>query len=135
MKRITKNGKETKQVFESIHGVDWMHEEFCEVMMTGKKALDCLMMDLGRNLAEAVMHWNREQIAGKDYNPLEGYQKWGTQVGSVYLGDQKIKVSHPRLRKGGAEVLLESYEKLKHPGTFSEELLTEAMRGMSGRKY
>jgi len=135
MRRIARNGKNAKKVFEEICGEGWVEEEFRQVMEQGKKALDRCMIEMGRILAEAVMAWNREQVAGKDYDPEEGYEKWGWQGGSVYLGDQKVSVDHPRLRKDGREVLLACYERMKHPGEFSEELLMEALRGMSGRKY
>jgi len=77
----------------------------------------------------------REEISGKNYRPVNGYQKWGSQQGSIYLGEEKVKVERPRLRKDGQEEVLESYEKMKNPGEFSEELLREALRGMSARKY
>jgi len=135
MKRIAKRGRKAKQVFEEICGEEWMQEEFGEVMRTGKKALDRCVMEVGRMVAEAIMQWDREEVSGQDYEPAAGYQKWGWQKGSIYLGRQKVKVEHPRLRKGSEEVTLSSYEQMKNPGEFSEELLIEALRGMSARKY
>ena len=135
MRRIVESGKESKKVFESICGEDWVAEEFGEVLRSGKKALDGCMMEMGRILGEAIMDWDRQQIAGRDYEPEKGYEKWGWQKGSIYLGNQKVKVHHPRLRKNGAERVLSSYERMKNPKEFSEELLTQAMRGISARKY
>jgi transposase-like protein len=51
------------------------------------------------------------------------------------LGDQKIAVEHPRLRGPGGELGLQSYQKLKEPGEFSEELLGKLLRGISSQKY
>lgn len=51
------------------------------------------------------------------------------------MGDQKISVEHPRLRGPGGEIGLQSYEKLKGPGGFSEELLGRVLRGISLQKY
>jgi transposase-like protein len=51
------------------------------------------------------------------------------------MGDQKISVRHPRLRGPGGEIPLQSYEALKRPGVFSEEVLSKMLRGLSGRKY
>lgn len=42
---------------------------------------------------------------------------------------------HPRLRAYEREMALASYERLKKPKEFSEEMLLRAMRGLSGRKY
>lgn len=87
-------------------------------------------------MAETLMLIEREQIAGSDYHPSRnGLQKWGFQNGSIYLGDQKVKVTHPRLRAYETEMALSSYERLKKPKEFSEEMLVRAMRGLSGRKY
>ncbi len=44
----------------------------------------------------------------------------GIQRGSVFLGDQKVVVEHPRLRGPRGEMRLRSYEVLKKPGVFSE---------------
>lgn len=135
MRRIAKRAKKAKEVFEAIEGQAWMNQELAEVMMTGKKALDQCMMDVGKMMAEALMYWEREQIAGKDYASRSDYAKWGSQGGSIYLGDRKVKVDRPRLRKENREQMLGSYEKMKHPGEFSEQLLGAALRGLSGRKY
>jgi putative transposase len=135
MKRIIESGKESKKVFEALSGESWVAEEFQEVLKSGKKALDGCMMEMGRILSEAIMDWDRQQIAGKDYDPENGYEKWGRQKGSIYLGKQKVKVAHPRLRKNGTETLLPSYQQMKNPKEFSEELLNQAMRGISARKY
>jgi transposase-like protein len=63
-------------------------------------------------------------------------RKWASQGGSVYIGDQKIKkVARPRLRGPEGEIALQSYQKLKEAGGFSDELLAKVLRGMSCRKY
>ena len=61
--------------------------------------------------------------------------KWASQRGSIYVGDQKLCVEHPRLRGPEGEVVLRTYEQLKNRGGFSEELLSKVLRGMSSRKY
>jgi transposase-like protein len=79
---------------------------------------------------------DREEIAGPDYMPFSpDIRKWASQGGSVYIGDQKIKAEHPRLRGPKGEMELESYRKLKDPGGFSEELLGKVLAGISCRKY
>lgn len=135
MKRIVESGKKSKKIFESVFGEAWVAEEFAEVLRGGKKALDGCMMEMGRILGEAIMNLDRQQVAGKDYDPEKGYAKWGWQKGSIYLGKQKVKVDHPRLRKHGEEQVLSSYARMKNPEEFSEELLLQAMRGISARKY
>ncbi len=136
MKRITKNRKEAKKLFENVCGEQWLAKELGEVMAEGKRALDGCVVEVGRMLVEVMMQAQRVQIAGADYEPAaEGLKKWGWQEGSVYCGSQKLKVEHPRLRNSEGEMTLPIYERLKKPGEFSEEMLVRAMRGLSGRKY
>lgn len=107
-----------------------------EVMVRGKKALDEACGEIGRMFAEILMVMDREEMSGKDYDPkYQELQKWGFQKGSVYVGRQKTKVSHPRLRSRGKEIPLRLYNRLKKPKEFSEEMLANALRGLSGRKY
>jgi transposase-like protein len=136
MERIAERKKNVKRLFETMKGEEWMRRELEEVMSQGKKALDSCMMEIGKMMAETLMLIEREQIAGMDYHPSrEGLEKWGFQQGSIYLGDQKVKVTHPRLRAYETEMALSSYERLKKPKEFSEEMLLRALRGLSGRKY
>ena len=82
------------------------------------------------------MYMEREEKSGPDYHPTSsGLRKWASQRGSIYIGDQKLSVEHPRLRGPEGEVGLRTYEQLKNRGGFSEELLAEVLRGMSARKY
>jgi transposase-like protein len=82
------------------------------------------------------MDMEREERSGPQYNPTEeGLYKWAYQNGSIYMGDGKICIRHPRLRGPGGEILLQSYEALKRRGIFSEEVLNKILRGLSGRRY
>lgn len=136
MGRIAKSRREAKKLFEEVCGEEWLARELEGVMAEGKKALDGCVVEVGRMLVEVMMGAQRAQMAGADYRPVEGnLKKWGWQPGSVYVGSQKLKVEHPRLRGVGGEIPLPVYERLRKPGEFSEEMLMRAMRGMSGRKY
>lgn len=54
---------------------------------------------------------------------------------SGWIGDQKIRVEHPRLRGLQGEIALKSYQGLKEPEGFSEELLDKVLRGISCQRY
>ncbi len=44
-------------------------------------------------VAEAIMYIDREEVAGPDYFPIKPeIQKWASQQGSVFIGDQKVVV-------------------------------------------
>jgi hypothetical protein len=107
------------------------------VISSGKQALDAVMLEMGRMVAESVMLIEREEIAGPDYYPSDpALQKWAHEDGSIFIGDQKVPVKRPRLRHVvHGEVPLKSYERLHAPGQFSEELLEKMLRGLSAQKY
>ena len=136
MTRVAKRIKKNKEVFQASQEAKNWNERIADVMILGKKAFDETCAEIGRILVETMMVMERENIAGADYRPRsQDIQKWGFQGGSVYVGNQKIKVSHPRVRENGKEVPLRLYERLKQPKEFSEEMLGMALRGLSGRKY
>ena len=83
-----------------------------------------------------IMYMEREELAGPDYHPSSpDIQKWASQKGSVFIGNQKFEVQYPGLRGPKGEIQLNSYQALKRRETFSEELLMKAIAGLSGRKY
>jgi putative transposase len=136
MRRDTKKRKKAIRALMATQQQQWWADQVMRVMVGGKQALDATMLEIGRLTAETIMYMEREEKAGPDYHPTSpGLQKWASQRGSVYVGDQKIGVEHPRLRGPDGEVPLRTYEQLKQPGGFSEELLGQILRGMSARKY
>lgn len=137
MRKDTKKRKNATQGFRAATGEDWMMDRMFRIIADGKQALDGAMMDIGRMMAESFLLMDREELSGPDYAPTDpALQKWASQGGSIYIGDQKVKVQVPRLRNiAFGEVQLQSYEKMKERGQFSEELLQKMLRGVSERKY
>lgn len=136
MRRDTKRRKKATRSFQEAQGKDWWVDQMFKVMVGGKEALDTAMLEIGRMVAETIMYVERAEVAGPDYQPKSPeVRKWASQQGSVYIGDQKLRVEHPRLRGPNGEVPLETYGQMKQRGGFSEELLGEVLRGMSARKY
>lgn len=115
-----------------------MADRLYRVLADGKLAFDGMMLEMGKMFAEAIMDMERLEKAGPDYQPIDpNIQKWASQKGSIYIGDQKVRLSHPRLRNQSEnrEIPIESYLKMKQRGQFSEELLEKILRGISGQKY
>lgn len=135
MKQSTKQRKQSTSHFQQLFGEESFALKVAQAINWGKKSIDSMNHEIGRMLVEAILLMDRENIAGPDHAPTGDIYKWAHQQGSVYIGDQKVKVSKPRLRGVGGEVSLPSYEKLKSPGQFSEELLTKMMSGLSARRY
>jgi len=136
MRQDTIYRKNATQVLRGMQGKDWWAKKLVDVIHRGKRAFDAMHLELGRTIAEAIMLMERENMAGPDWAPLfPNVEKWASEGGSVYIGDQKVKVSRPRLRVNDSDVLLPSYRSMKDPGAFSEELLTKVLGGLSQRSY
>lgn len=136
MKENTKRRKKAIRGIKEAYGREWLAERLFFIITQGKQGFDAMMKELGRRMAETIMYIDREEVAGPDYFPLSPeVRKWASQAGSIYIGDQKIRAEHPRLRGPQGEIELRSYRKLKEPHGFSEELLDKVLRGISCRKY
>ena len=136
MKDSTKKRKKAIMGMQEAYGRQELNDRLYQILKEGKQGFDVFMKGLGRMMAETIMYIEREERSGPDYQPFSpDIRKWASQGGSVYIGDQKIQIEHPRLRGAKGEIKLHSYKKLKEPEGFSEELLTKALRGMSCQKY
>ena len=137
MRRDTKQRKHNRAGLRAISGDHQLLGTLVRVIGSGKQALDEVMLEMGRMVAESIMLIEREELAGPDYYPIHpGLQKWAHEAGSAFIGDQKVKVTRPRLRDvEQGEVPLKSYARLHATGDFSEELLEKILRGVSEQKY
>lgn len=135
MKISTKQRKQSAKQFQQLFGADDFNFKIAQTIDWGKQSIDLINRQVGKMIVESIFLMDRENIAGPDYAPVDGIYKWAHQQGSVFIGDQKEKVSKPRMRGMGQEIPLPSYEKLKERGQFSEEMLTKIMSGLSARRY
>ena len=136
MKKTTKKRKKARFGIEATYGRQWIEDQMYRILVTGKQGFDVMMKEMGRMMAETIMYIEREELTGPDYQPFSpDLKKWASQTGSVYIGDQKVHAEHPRVRGPQGEIKLKSYQKLKEPEGFSEELLMKVLRGMSCQKY
>jgi transposase-like protein len=137
MRIDTRKRKNAMVGLKQVSGEQVMLGQLLRVINEGKRALDEVMLEMGKMMAESIMLMEREELAGPDYFPTNpDLQKWAHEDGSIYIGDQKIKVKRPRLRDVvHGEVPLKSYQRLHAAGEFSEELLQKILRGVSASKY
>ena len=137
MRQDTRQRTHAMAGLRAIAGEERMLGTLVRVLHSGKQALDAVMLEMGRMVAESVMLIEREEITGPDYYPTDpDLQKWAHEGGSIFMGDQKVKVTRPRLRHvEQGEVTLQSYARMRAPGAFSEELLEKILRGVSAQKY
>ena len=136
MKTNARQRKKTTRQLQEVFGRQELINRMYQIYSRGKQGLDAFLLEMGKMMAETIMYIDREETSGPDYRPYtRDIQKWASQSGSIYLGDQKIAVEHPRLRGPKGEITIESYKRLKEPGYFSEELLDKILRGISCQKY
>ncbi len=99
-----------------------------------------LLIPLGlRAVAEELQRAVLE-LAGPRYQRKESDQplrRWGSQRGSVYLGDQKLPVDVPRVRDvdNDREVSLRAYQALQTPRKMDEGLMLRTLKGLATRNY
>jgi hypothetical protein len=98
MKRSTKARKESASHFQSLLGEDIFALQVAEAISFGKRSIDSLNREVGRMLVESILLMDRENITGPDHAPTADIYKWAHQQGSVFVGDQKVKVTKPRAR-------------------------------------
>ena len=137
MRQETRHRKHAMAGLRAISGEQQLLGTLVRVIGSGKQALDAVMLEMGRMVAESILLIEREELAGPDYYPTHpGLQKWAHEAGSAYIGDQKVQVTRPRLRDvEQGEIPLKSYARLHATGDFSEELLEKILRGISEQKY
>jgi putative transposase len=113
-----------------------------DLIAQSRIAIDDLVDTVGRATIEVVLRLSAEQVAGP---PQQGRTRqseivWhGTQTGSVYLKERKLKVSKPRLRKKGigaaGEVPVPAYGAMQNRNGTSSRMLEILLEGVSTRRY
>jgi len=115
-------------------------EEISGMEIDAKVELIQTLIPLGLMHVEEELMREVEQLAGPRHSRgegLPGHVRWGRQGGSVYLLDQKVPVSVPRVRDRarGTEVPLPLYRSLQSPRGADEGLLLRVLRAISCRSY
>ena len=128
VKRTVKIGKVSPAVGAQMEDVDARIEAIQLLIPLGLQAVT-------EELQQAVVELagGRYQRKGAD-QPL---RHWGSQRGSVYLGDQKLPVDVPRVRDvdSGTEVSLPAYQALQTPRNMDDGLLLRMLKGIATRNY
>ena len=103
------------------------------------EVIQCLI-PLGLQAVAEELQRAVEGLAGPRYQRKGAEQpvrRWGSQSGSVYLGDQKLRVEVPRVRNVASrtEVPLAAYQALQRPRNQDEGLLLRVLKGIATRDY
>jgi transposase-like protein len=115
-------------------------KEYGALEIDSKVALIQELIPIGLMHVEEELQREIKQLAGDKYkrNGLPGHDRWGSQQGSVYIGEQRIPIIMQRIRDtiNNREVALETYERLQRPTAAAEEkLLRKVLHGLSCGNY
>lgn len=92
-------------------------------------------------LIQEILDDEIRQYAGERYShtkPHDGrYSRWGSNPGSVWLGEEKVAIDVPRLydNEQNCNKSLENYDKLKDIEPDEEKLLKAILYGLSTKDY
>lgn len=97
-----------------------------------------MLIPLGLDAIKDALQQEVEALAGARYEHNDSsLDRWGSNPGSAFLGDQKVEIQVPRVRntKTNKEVPLKSYEALQNPSTINDSVMRQVINGISCRKY
>lgn len=133
MKKLTKktNGRKTdsKQLERFAAEVDFARESRIQMIQQ--------LIPLGLMAVEEELQGEILELAGPRYSRGGELKRWGANPGSVFVGDQKLRINVPRLRDvvRGREVELSSYGRLQSPGQVDEAAFRRVINGISSGRY
>ena len=98
------------------------------------------LIPLGLKAVEDALQAEVLALAGARYaheDAHSGVVRWGKQPGSIYLADQKVPITVPRVRDrdAGREVPLATYQQLRTPRAHDLGLFRRVLGGLSCREY
>ncbi len=98
------------------------------------------LIPLGLQAVEDALQQEVLALAGARYAHADGrpgLARWGRQSGSIYLADQKLPITVPRVRDVHAqtEVPLATYAQLQTPRSHDVGLFRRMLSGISTREY
>ena len=128
VKRTVSIGRVVPEAVSQVEDLDSRIEAIQWLIPLGLKAVT-------EKLQRAVI-----ELAGPRYERKESDQplrRWGSQPGSIYLGDQKLPVEVPRVRDvdSDTEVPLRAYQALQTPRQMDEGCLLRMLKGTATRNY
>lgn len=83
----------------------------------------------------AEMEKEIEELSGARHARMGGASRWGTQAGSIVLGNQRVAIQKQRLRDENGEVNLSTYDRFQDPKMFDEQVFNEGLKHVSQRDY
>ena len=126
MKKVSHKAPKVKAIHKDDATPQTPLEEEMSTLDT-RIALIQALIPLGLDAVAEELQNEVTRLAGQRYTRKEGQnpnRRWGSQQGSVYLADQKVPISVPRVRNvvTDEEASLQTYHHLQHPRKMDEGL-------------
>jgi hypothetical protein len=88
------------------------------------------------NYSEEPSTWRCTEEQAKDLKAHPA-QRWGSQEGSIILGNQKVSIRKRRVRNpiSRQEIALETYARFQDPSVFDQHVFQEGIKHVSQRDY
>jgi transposase-like protein len=130
MKKTVKDG------FEKGNGVERV-EDCADLFRASRLAMIQMLIPVGLKAVEAELQAEVQSLVGPRYSRGGELKRWGSNRGSVYLGDQKVSLRVPRVRDVEAkkEVDLKSYQGLQDCQIVDDVVLSRVIHGLSQGHY
>lgn len=124
----------------NIHKSPAMNGLVLEEDFDARIALIQELVPIGLMAVNDILQQEVVKLAGLRYSRESATRdvfRWGSQKGSVYLQDMKVKMRVPRLRnkRTNREVPLTSYHALQKPTAGDRSLIRKVLNGLSCHKY
>lgn len=106
--------------------------------MNSRVAMIQMLIPFAINAVKEELLGEVDSLVGRRYSREQpGIKRWGSNPGSVYLGNQKVSLSVPRVRDvlAGCEVPLSTYKAFQDTGVIDNAVLATVLNGISNRKY
>ena len=140
LKSQTKVSERTLTAFLKKNGQQLL--PMVDLVAQSRMAIEELIDAVGRATVETILEVSAEQVVGtrQPGKVRRGHVVWyGRQPGRIYLGDRKLAVQRPRLRRrgqgGDKEVAVPAYGALQNRKAMQTRMLEILMNGVSTRKY
>jgi putative transposase len=132
MNKVIKVGKKINRKAK-----DAIQELSQDMKTESRLAMIQSLIPLGLAAVEAELQSEILGLVGERYSRGGYLKRWGSNPGSVFLGDQKVHVAVPRARniETREDVRLTSYERLQSPQQLDDMALSRVIHGMSQRNF
>ena len=134
MKKVSHKAPKVKAIHKDDATPQTPREEELGALDT-RIALIQALIPLGLDAVAEELQEEVTRLAGDRYTRKDNQnpnRRWGSQQGSVYLSDQKVPISVPRVRNvvTDEEVSLQTYHHLQRPRRMDEGLLLRMIKSL-----